>query len=408
MAPLAPPTAPRHGRLVLVALAAALLGAAGLALGLVQDPARALHAYLCAFATAATVAVGALILQLVGYAANARWMSVTRRLLGVVALAVVPLALLFVPVACGAAWLYLWADPATVATLPEATRALLAHKAPYLNLPAFVIRGAVYFVIWIVAAGLLHVWSRRRDSAAPASEPAAPEVALGRERAFASAMLPPVGFALSFASFDWLMSLEPTWSSTIFGIYVFAGGFLGAIALTALLAYAGRRAAAPELVTALTPHHFHALGRLLLAFTVFWAYVAYFQVFLIQIADKPVEVSFYLHRLGGSWRPFVDAVAIGHFALPFLLLLPRAPKHRPGYVAAIAAWLLLMHYLDVYWLVLPTVHPGGVAPALVDLAALLFVGGVCVSSCALVQRRASLVAQGDPFLPEGLGYVSPT
>jgi hypothetical protein len=401
------PVAARHGRLVLVALAAALLGAAGLGLGLVQDPARALHAYLCAFATAASIAVGALVLQLIGYAANARWMSVTRRLLGVVAIAVVPLALLFVPIACGAAWLYLWADPATIATLPAETRALLAHKAPYLNLPAFAIRSALYFVVWIVAAGLLHVWSRRRDTA-PAAPTAAPEAALGRERAFASAMLPPVGFALSFASFDWLMSLEPTWSSTIFGIYFFAGGFLGAIALTAVLAYAGQRTRAPELVSALTPHHFHALGRLLLAFTVFWAYVAYFQVFLIQIADRPVEVSFYLHRLGGSWRPFVDAVAIGHFALPFLLLLPRAPKHRPGYVAAIGAWLLVMHALDVYWLVLPTVCPGGVAPALVDLAAFLLVGGVCVGFCALVQRRASLVASGDPFLPEGLGYVSPT
>jgi hypothetical protein len=388
-------------RVIGVSLVVAALGIAGMIVGVVVAPGRALHAYLAAFATVASIAVGALILQLIGYAANTRWLSVPRRIVGTIALAVVPLAALFVPIALGVAWLYVWADPHAVAALPEEVRALLEHKRPYLNVPFFVVRTAVYFAIWITAAGLLRVWSRRHDG-----RPADPEAALGRERAFASAMLPPVGLAMSFAAFDWLMSLEPTWTSTIFGVYYFAGGFLAGVATVAICAWAGVRSGQAD--GALSPHHFHALARLLLAFTVFWAYVAYFQVFLIQIADRPNEVSFYLHRLSGSWRAFVIILAIGHFALPFLLLLPRAPKFRAGRVAAVAAWILVVHYLDLYWLVLPTATPAGAAPHPLDLAALAAVVGPCVAFCAWLQRGETLVPAHDPFLPEGLGYASPT
>jgi len=393
---------PFHGgRTIAVALALAALGSAGLVVGVVTSPGRALHAYLAAFATAASIAIGALVLQLIGHAASARWMSVTRRLVGTITLALVPLALLFVPIVLGAAWLYVWADAGTVAALPEDVRALLAHKQAYLNVPFFAVRGAVYFALWITCAVLLRVWARRHQGGV-----ADPEAALARERGFASAMLPAVGLAMSFAAFDWLMSLEPTWTSTIFGVYYFAGGFLAAVATVAVCAWAGVRARLAEGV--LSPHHFHALARLLLAFTVFWAYVAYFQVFLIQIADRPGEVSFYLHRLAGSWRAFVIVLAVGHFGLPFLLLLPRAPKFRAGRVAAVAAWILLVHYLDIYWLVLPTATPAGASPHPLDLAALAAVAGLCVAFCAWAQRGQTLVAAHDPFLPEGLGYASPT
>jgi hypothetical protein len=399
---------PARGRgLVLGALLVALLGGVGVGVGLVRAPERTLAAYLVAFAYAASIAVGALVLQCIGYAASARWLSVPRRLLDGIALAVVPLALLFVPLAAGAPWLYLWADPHAVAALPEETRALLEHKRPYLNVDGFAVRGAIYFAVWILAAGLLAAWSRQRDRVRPGPG-ASPEAALGRERAFASAAVPLVGFALTFAAFDWLMSLEPTWGSTIFGVYYFAGGFLGGIALLSVCAWRAARRPGSELAGVLTPHHMHALGRLLLAFTVFWAYVAYFQVFLIQIADRPDEVAFYLHRLHGSWRGFVWVLALGHFALPFLLLLPRALKQRAGYVGGLGAWLLVVHYLDVYWLVVPSVSPRGVAPDLADLAALALVGGVCVAFTAWLAARRPLVAYGDPMLPEGVAYASPT
>jgi len=391
----------RGGRTIAWSLGIAVLGVIGLVVGFVADPRRTLHSYLAAYAYALSIAVGALVFMLISYAANARWMSVVRRLASTIALGVIPLALLFVPIALGASQLYLWADPPP--SLPDQVRELLAHKRPYLNQPFFVARTVAYFVIWIVAAVLLRLWSRRRER--ERETPPDPVAALARERGFSSAFLPAVGLAMSFAAFDWLMSLEPTWYSTIFGIYYFAGGFLAGVAAIALCAYAGVRTGLMRDV--LTPHHFHALGRMLLAFTVFWAYVAYFQVFLIQIADKPIETSFYLHRVHGSWKAFVYVLAVGHFALPFLLLLPRALKFRPAYVAAVALWILLVHFADMYWLVLPTGSPAGLTPHALDLAALAAILGPSVAFCAWVQRGVALVPEGDPLLPEGLGYASP-
>ena len=383
----------RIGRLALGAAAVAVVGGAATAAGAWLDPTRAAHAYLAAFAYVASIAVGGLVLLLIGYAAGARWMAVLRRLHETLVVGFPLLALLFVPVALGVEYLYPWAGPAA---LSEPERHLIDLKRTYLNVPFFVARTALYFAVWILAAEVLRRWSRRRDRE--------PVTDLGRERAFAAALLPPVGLAITFAAFDWLMSLQPTWASSMFGVYFFAGGFVAAIALLAVLA---RRAVVTGAV-ALTPHHFHALGRLLLAFVVFWAYAAFFQAFLIQIANKPSEVTFYLARVTGSWKAFVYILVLDHFALPFLLLLPRAVKYSSGYVAVVATWILVLHYVDVYWLVLPVLGGAGVAPHWLDLSALAAVGGATVAWCAWRQRGVPLLVAGDPLVPEGLHYASPT
>lgn len=155
-----------------------------------------------------------------------------------------------------------------------------------------------------------------------------------------------------------------------------------------------------------TPHHFHAIGRLLFAFTVFWAYAAYFQAFLIQIADRPAEVTFYLARLDGGWTGWTLALAIGHFVVPFALLLPRRVKYRAGWVAGVAGWILAMHYADLYWLVAPSA--GSLSPHWLDLAALVAVVGLSGAWCLWRQRGVPAFAVGDPFLAEGIAYRSPT
>lgn len=379
-------------------LGAAIVGVVGLALtalGYALAPARAMHAYLTAYAFVATTAVGALVLMLAGYAANARWMAPLRRLQEAITRAFVPLALLFVPIALAPGALYPWIDPPPTWTAHELH--VVEAKHAYLNGPAFVFRAAMYLVIWIVAAGLLARWSRARDVRPP--DPRAPEAALGRERAFASAMLPPVGLAITFAGFDWLMSLEPRWYSAIFGLYVFVGGFVASVAVLILVA---RRVGDP-----LTPNHFHALGRLLFGLSVLWAYLAFFQIFLIQLPDRPIEVIFYERRNDGGWGATAAVVAATRFVLPFLLLLPRAPKLRPRYLAAVATIVLAGHYLDLYWLVLPA-HDATVSPHWVDLAALAGVAGVATAWCAWRQRGVPAIAARDPFLPEGLRYASPT
>ena len=392
------------GRVIAISVAVAALGFVLLAIGLAVDPQRTWLSYLTAFAAAVSVAVGALVFHMIGYATNARWMAVTRRLNEAVALSLPMLALLFVPLVVGADRLYPWL--AQAAEPGSHQQELFAHRAPYLNLTGFAVRGGIYFAIWIASAALLRRFSLRRDRAGDSESPAAdPEAALGRERAVASALLPLVGLALTFAAFDWMMSLEPEWYSSIFGIYYFAGGFLGALALVTILAY--RSFASGALGGALTPHHFHALGRLTLGFVVLWAYAAFFQALLIGIANKPEEVVFYLERVDGAWGAFVYLLVLGHFAVPFLALLPRRIKFRPRALAWLCAWIFLMHLVDIYWVVIPHGAQGWHVLHWVDLAAFAAVFGSAVATAAWRQRGVSLLAERDPFLSQGRAYRSP-
>ncbi len=355
----------------LIGLAMFVLGALGIALA---HDARAAFGYLVAFSYASSIAVAALLLLMLGYTINASWMAAVRRLNERILQALYPLALLFVPVVLFAPQLYPWT----------------AAPGPWLNLPLFSARAALYFVAWWVPAWLLCRGSRR---AALGGDPYA---ALGRERALSSAMLFPGVLALTFAAFDWSMSLEPSWYSSAYGLYVLCGGGVGAVSLLIVLAWAAHL---PEL----TPHHFHALGRVLFAFVILWAYIGYFQLFLITIADEPREVAFYLARSHGSWRSMGPALAIGHFALPVLLLAPRAGKLHAGYLASVSAWLLVMHYLDSYFLIMPVHAPESAQPGWQDLAAAACVVGACLAFCA---RLRGGLAQGDPLLALGLRYRS--
>jgi hypothetical protein len=266
----------------------------------------------------------------------------------------------------------------------------------WLDPTGFIVRSFVYLAVFIAASEVLRRWSRRRDGEVPAGDP---EDALRRERVFAAAMLPPVALALTFASIDWVMSLEPAWVSSMFPVYFFAGGFSASIAVLTIVAAVQR----PTL--GLTGHHFHALGRLLFAFVVFWAYTSYFQGFLIQIANRPTEVAFYVTRISGVWGPVLWAIIAMRFVLPFFLLLPRRLKHRERYVSAVAALVLAGHVLDLLWVVIPS---ASVSPAWADLASLVGIAGACIAFAAWRVHGVSLVASGDPFLVPGLRYESPT
>ncbi|MCW5808602.1 MAG: hypothetical protein KIT31_39995 [Deltaproteobacteria bacterium] len=375
---------------------AAAVGVAVLILGLFVDAERAWFAYLTAFTIAFTIACGGLILLMIGYAANAKWMAVVRRPNEIVALPLPALAVLFIPILFGLGWLYWWHTPP--ASLSHHEHEVLEHREGYLNTLAFTIRAVIYFAILLVAQNRLRLWSLVRERTV--LDTREPVEALSRERIFASAMLPPVGLAFSFAVIDWVMTLQP-WYSTMFPVYVFAGGFIAAIALVTVLTARLYHASSPGVTT----NHFHALGRMMFAFTVFWAYTAYFQAFLIKIADKPDEVTFYLNRTTGGWDPFVWILVLGHFALPFLFLLPKGVKFRPHAMEFAAWWLIVMHVVDVYWIVMPARR---LLPLhWIDLGALLAVGGVCVASAARRQHDESLVASRDPFFAAGAAYRSP-
>jgi hypothetical protein len=379
--------------LVFGSLVVAAVGLALLALGLALEPMTAWFAYLAAWTFGAGVCVGALLFLMVGHAAKASWMVVTQRLAEAVATALPLFLVLFLPLGFGLRHLYPWAAPT-----PSADPVLLhaiEHKRRYLNEPFFMARTALYFVVFMSVGALLRRWSRVND--------AHPRMALViRMRRLSAGAMPLVGLTLTWASFDWTMSLYPAWSSTIFGLYIFAGSFVGAIALVAVMLYLPLLGVGSRIRG--TPDHAQALGRVLFAMVCFWAYMAFSQLLIYWIADLPDEVPFYVARTTGTWSAVTVLLVCGNFVVPFFLLLNRHWKRRGVYLAAVAAWLFLMHFVDVYWLVMPVRDPGGLRPHWLDFAAILFMGGL---SCAWIVRRWSAVAPLPVHAPdraEGLSY----
>jgi hypothetical protein len=198
------------------------------------------------------------------------------------------------------------------------------------------------------------------------------------------------------------MSLTPHWYSTMFGVYFFSGSFVGFIALLSVMAVAMQRAGLLD--TVITAEHLHDVGKLLFAFTSFWAYIAFSQFFLVWYANLPEETIWFKARLEGSWTTISVMLMVGHFAIPFFYLMGRTVKRRGATLAIGGAWLLAMHFMDLYWQVMPTLHPEGVRPTVLDLAAFLAVGGCFVTATSWLMRRQALVPLGDPRLAESLAF----
>jgi hypothetical protein len=358
------------------------------------DPRELFFAYLTAYNFVVSIALGALVFLMICHAMHAGWPTLLRRLTEAMVAAIPLHALLFVPILLGLPVLYPWVRPDRIAD--PRLRRLVGVQAPYLNVGWFVIRAVFFFAVWTAVGFWLRRWSQARDRGAGAAVD-------GRMYALSGVMLPLVALTLSFASFDWIMSLTPEWHSTMFPVYYFAGGFLGALALLTVLTFAADRAG---LIGGINGSHYYALGRLLLSFVIFWAYVAFFQLLLIWSADRPDEVTFYLARLQGGWVAVTVILVLGQFVLPFLALLSYDLKRRPALLTGVAVWLLVAHYVDVYWLVMPAAPRASISHGVVDVGALLALGGLSVIHGVWRLRGVPLVPLHDPALAEALRYES--
>jgi hypothetical protein len=351
-------------------------------------PESLLASWLVAFVFFLTIALGCLYFILIHTAMQGAWGVAIRRLAENAAATIPVFALLFLPIALGLPHLYSWSHP------EAAGDALLEWKRPYLNQGFFLLRAAFYFVVWSAIALWFARLSRRQDTA--------PDPALARRlRRWSGPAILPLAFTHTFAAFDWVMSLDPHWYSTIFGVYSFSGALVGGFAFLALAAVALRRAGL--LAGVVSVEHLHDLGKLLFTFTVFWAYIGFSQFFLIWYGNLPEETVFYKHRFEGGWLAASVLLAVGHFAVPFFFLLPRGIKRRPATLTLAALWMLLMHLLDIYWLVVPSLH-GEAGSGILDVAALLAVGGAFLATFGWRLRRHPLVPVGDPRLPESLAF----
>jgi hypothetical protein len=377
-------------RLPAIAGVIALVGAIACAILGAANPKQFFFSWLASFMFFLSLTLGGLFFVLIQYASQGGWGIVVRRI-GETVFATLPaMAALFVPLLFGLHDLYEW-------TVPGAADhdALLRWKAPYLNVPFFLIRAALFFGIWSFIALLYYRGSRGQDAS---GDPAVS----ARLRRLAGPALIVLALTQTFAAIDWIMSLTPHWYSTMFGVYFFAGSFVGFIALLSVVVPAMRGAGLLD--TVITAEHLHDLGKFLFAFTAFWAYIAFSQFFLVWYANLPEETIWFKPRIEGSWLPVSLLLMAGHFGVPFLFLMGRTVKRRGATLAAGGAWVLAMHFIDLYWQVMPTLHPEGFRPSLLDVAAFLTVGGCFVAAASWLMRRQALVPLGDPRLAESLAF----
>jgi hypothetical protein len=377
-------------RLPAIGAGCALVGVAGCALLGVSNPKQFFFSWLVSFLFFLSLALGGLFFVLIQYAVQGGWGIVLRRV-GETVFATLPaMAVLCVPVLLGMRDLYSWAAPGAADH-----DALLRWKAPFLNATFFLIRAAIYFAIWSGIALLYFNGSRSQDATGNPAVSA-------RLRRLAGPSIIVLAITQTFASIDWIMSLTPHWYSTMFGVYFFSGAFVGFIALLSVLAPAMQRARLLD--TVITAEHLHDVGKLLFAFTSFWAYIAFSQFLLVWYANLPEETIWFKARLEGSWKAMSVLLMVGHFAIPFFYLMGRAVKRRGTTLAVGGVWLLAMHYMDLYWQIMPTLHADGVHPTALDVAAFLAVGGCFVAAASWLMRRQALVPLGDPRLAESLAF----
>jgi hypothetical protein len=382
-----------NARLPIRSIIVAAVGAIGVVIGYVLDPARTAAAYLVAYGACLAVALGALAMIMIARVTAATWFVAIRRQAEQVAATLPVFAILLIPVLLSYRLLYPWAGDVEVLA-PDARASVLA-KSAYLNLPFFVGRAVVYVVAWIVTAEML-----RRASL---SQDAGDSRRLDRRMyAVSAAGLIVFAVTLSFAAFDWFMSLTPAWYSTIYGVNYFAGGMVGSLALISLLVARGRvRGELPQGVGA---DHLHALAKLLLTFVLFWVYIGFSQLIVIWSAEIPIERGWYAVRMRGGWEILGGILVAGHFALPFCVLLVQAIKRSTVAMASLGGWLLVMHYLDVYWIVMPDAPFHGGWGYIADAAALLFIGGAACAVWAVRRRGEAMMPVGDARLVASLQY----
>jgi hypothetical protein len=377
-------------RLPAIGAGCAVLGAVGCAVLGPGNPKQFFFSWLVSFLFFLSLALGALFFVLIQYAVQGGWGVVLRRI-GETTFATIPvMAALFIPVLLGLHELYEWSHPGAAEH-----DALLRWKAPYLNVPFFLIRAVIYFGCWSFIALAYYRGSRGQDAS---GDPAVS----ARLRRLAGPAIIVTALTQTFASVDWIMSLTPHWYSTMFGVYFFAGSFVGFIALLSVVAVAMRGAGLLD--TVITAEHLHDVGKLLFGFTAFWAYIGFSQFFLMWYANLPEETIWYKARAEGSWMMISIIIIVGHFGVPFFYLMGHAVKRKGATLALGGAWLLTMHFVDLYWQVMPTLHPEGFRPSLLDVAALLAVGGCFVAAAGWLMRRQALVPLGDPRLAESLAF----
>lgn len=367
------------------------VGVALTALGLVIARDTILQSYLIAYVFWMGITLGSLGVLMIHHLTGGGWGMVGRRVWEAAARTMPLMAALFLPIAVNLPVLYEWARP-------EAANDHLIHlKHAYLNAPFFLARALGYFVIWGALIFLLTKWSREQDRG-PLLGPGPLD---RRFRLVSGPGLVLFVLTVTFMAIDWVMSLDPHWYSTIFGILMLGGQGLATMAFTILVL--SKLVRFQPMASVADAEKFHDLGKLMFAFVLLWAYFAVSQLLIIWSANLPEEIPFYLERLHGPWAPISIALLIGQFVLPFLLLLSRNLKRNPRAVARVALFILLMRVVDIAWTIGPVFRSGSSLHWL-DFAIVLGIGCFWLPLFWRNLAGRPLVPARDPYFKEAIAH----
>jgi hypothetical protein len=338
--------------------------------------------------------VGALFLVMVHHLFDASWSVGIRRFLEHMACLLFPwLAILFIPVAILSARIYPW-----MTSNPQTDHALRS-KLPIFTQPVFYLVAAICFVIWGILAHRLRYWSLQQDKTGAA-------LCTYRMRVLSCAGIVLYALTVTVAAIFWMKSLMHEWFSTMYGVYYFAGSVWMTLATTYLISVILKRTG--SLRNVLYEKQFYFIGSLLFAFTVFYAYVTFFQYFIVWNANIPEETFWYVLREKGSWWDMGMVIVFGHFLLPFLMLLRIDWKLKLSVMLPLAIWAWLMHYSDMAFNIGPTIHPDGFVLHWIDIACLMFMAGLLSKIFVRNFLAHPAFPQRDPRMAEGLDIYTPS
>jgi hypothetical protein len=360
-------------------------GAIGLVLSsafAIRNSAQFFRSYLFAYVFWLAIPMGCMAILMLHHLTGGWWGYPIRRLLEAGTRTFVWMAVLFVPVLLGMSHLYKWAQPAEVAADP-----MLQYKRPYLNPQFFTVRVVIYFAIWIGLAWLLNKWSSEQDRTGD------PRLAT-RLEALSGPGLILWGIAVTYSSIDWVMSLEAHWFSTMYGMIVMV---VAALTAMSFVVFVLRKLSGQEPIAhAVTASQFNDLGNLMLAFVMLWAYLSFSQFLIIWAGNIKDEIPWYTARAFGGWGVIAVILIVLHFALPFLLLLQRGVKRRLQMLSLVAGMLIVLSLVDAYWLVAPAYETSGPSPSLLDVFAVVGIGGVWLAAFISKLKKRPLLPQHDP------------
>lgn len=367
---------------------AGIVGLIASGIGFFLNKDQFFFSYLTSFTFFTSIALASLIMVMIHHVTKSSWGIVFRRIPETFFSNIGIWAIFMIPIILGMSSLFQWTNTEYVANDP-----IMLGKVPYLNEPFFVIRQFIYFGIWGFLGYKLHKVSVEMDRTND----------WGLTNLLRKLSAPGIllfALTVAFASFDWLMSLDAHWFSTMFGVYFFAMSFQVLFPVIILIVFWMQRNG--MLKNTIGKAHIYDLGAWLFGFTVFYAYIAFSQFLLIYYANIPEATIWFYHRLEGNWAIITYSLLIGRFIIPFILLLNREPKHNQKVLGFVSVLIILMHLIELHWIVMPVFNHAGMVLSWLDFATLIGLGGIFMGLFFQQFKKHNMLPVNDPMLAESL------